>query len=122
MNTEPDHQDLQGTTEPTVPDAAAAEPRRMVSPIALATANAIDEFDAQRAELKKLADALAADRASIEREKIALLHLNQALRQAEVVRDAGYADARAASSRNSTTDAVRSRHILQAFARADSPR
>jgi len=87
MNTDYHHH-LQGTGESTLPDAPETDPRMTMAPL--------DGFDSQRAELTKLADALAADRASIEREKIALLNRDQALHQAEIVRDAGYADARAA--------------------------
>lgn len=83
MNTD-NHDHLQETAESTHPDAPDTDPRMTIAPV--------DGVDSQRAELTKLAD----DRASIEREKRALLYRDQALRQAEIVRDAGYADARAA--------------------------
>lgn len=67
----------------------------MLPPAARVDAEPVDGFNAQLTELIKLADALVADRTSIERDKAVLLHRDQALRQAEIVRDAGYADARA---------------------------
>ena len=81
MNTDYDHHHLQGTAESTVPDAPETD-----LPMTIAQ---VGSFDSQRAEFTKLADALAADRASIEREKTALLDRDRVLRHAESVRDAG---------------------------------
>ncbi len=114
MNPEQDHEDLQAAAsalrsgaeeaQPETPrrvatdDMLEAEPLTTVEPVPtqLDVAEAFAELDRQRVELAKLADKVAADRASIECEKTALLDRETGLRQAEAIRDAGYADVRTA--------------------------
>lgn len=94
MNVEPDQQDLQGNPEPTADDNPATEPSRMAPPDTAPGAMAVAELDARRAELTSLADQLSDERSKVEREKNALVQREAALRQAEITRDAGYADER----------------------------
>ena len=96
MNLEHDHEGPQEVTSrvhnvPEVDPSTSAEHARSDLDVAEEV-----ELDRPRAELAKLADKLTADRASLEAEKTALLDRATALRQSEAIRDAGYADARAA--------------------------
>lgn len=77
--------------KPNQSDAQARD-RSVVAPNAAANNDVV----IQRAELEKLAKAIAKERDALEREKTAMVERELAVGQAESVREAGYAAARAA--------------------------